>query len=138
MLPKSFSFFQLLMCFTLFKNHKISIFNCTVAVKTIVTMKTFLGNFLVTFSDCFFYNCWTCSKIWFLLSQCRELHHRLCILISIALFWNDNFWYRFLVLNLKTFLVCFCQKCCSSTYRITDQAIFFLTCFTSSFILKFE
>ena len=51
-LPKGFSFFQLLICFTLFKNHKISIINYTVAIETIVSVKTYLRNFLVTFSEC--------------------------------------------------------------------------------------
>ena len=51
-LPKGFSFFQLLICFTLFKNHKIPIINSTLAIETKVSMKTFLKNFLVTFSEC--------------------------------------------------------------------------------------
>ena len=51
-LPNSFSFFQVLMCFTLFKYYKISIINSTMATQTIVSVKTFLRNFLVTLSEC--------------------------------------------------------------------------------------
>ena len=51
-LPKGFSFFQLLMCFTLFKKHKMPIINSSVTIETIVSVKTFLKNFLVTFSEC--------------------------------------------------------------------------------------
>ena len=51
-LPKGFSFFQLLMCFTLFKNYKITIINSTVAIETILSVKTSLRNCLVIFPEC--------------------------------------------------------------------------------------
>ena len=38
----------------------------------------------------YFHKCYTCSEIWLLLSQSTELHHRVCILISIALFRSHN------------------------------------------------
>ena len=51
MMPKGFFFSQLLMCFTLFKKRKIPIINSTVAIETIVSMKTSLRNFLITISE---------------------------------------------------------------------------------------
>ena len=40
------------MCFTLFKKQKFPIINSTVSIETIMSMKTFLRNFLVIFSEC--------------------------------------------------------------------------------------
>lgn len=102
------------MCFTLFKNHK----NPNDQFKTIVSVKRFLKNFLVK-SSMFI---WTCSNIWFLLSQRTEIHKRLSILKSIALSRSHNFR---TCLNFKIFLSCFSSKCRGSTYRIID-----LTCFS--------
>ena len=51
-LPKVFFFFKLLMCFTLFKNHKIPIINSSVAIETMESVKPFLRNFLFTFFEC--------------------------------------------------------------------------------------
>ena len=38
----------------------------------------------------YFCNCWSCTEIWFLLSRRIKLHHRLFILIGIALFMESQ------------------------------------------------
>ena len=50
MLPKGFSFLQLLMYLTVLKSNKIPIINSILAIKGIVNVKTFLRNFPVTLS----------------------------------------------------------------------------------------
>ena len=50
MLSKCFSFLQSRMCFALLKNYKIPILNDAMTIKTIVSVKQFLRNFLITFS----------------------------------------------------------------------------------------
>ena len=50
MLPKCFSLLQLHICFAFLKNYKISIFNAAMTIKTIVSVRQLLRNFLITFS----------------------------------------------------------------------------------------
>ena len=83
------------MCFKLFKKHKIPIINFTVAIKTIVNVKALLRNFLVTLSECSIGTFVIVEPVvkfgfCFLLSLRSELHHRIFILIVVALFWRHN------------------------------------------------
>ena len=52
MLPKVSLSFNCSYVSHMFKNYRIAIINSTVATETILSMKTFLRNFLVTFSEC--------------------------------------------------------------------------------------
>ena len=40
------------MCFSLLKNYKIPIFNAAIAIKTILSVKQFLRNFVIALSKC--------------------------------------------------------------------------------------
>lgn len=72
-------------------------------------------------------NCCACNKIWLLLSQRRELPHRLCILISYIISILTIFRSHSLrgLLNFKRFLACFCSKRQGSTYSITVRTSLF-------------
>ena len=124
------------MFFTLLKNYKIPIINSTVAIETIVSVKTFLRNFLITFSKCSMFTVVIVepvAKFGFCFPNAGD-SSRLCISIGITFF---GITIQEAFLNFKSFLACFCSKRCGSTYRITNQTSFFPTWFTSSTLVKF-
>lgn len=127
MWPKSFSFFQLLMYFTLLKNKKKPVFNCTVAIKTIVSLKTYLRSFRVTLSKCsmftptvtelvteFDFCFWNVGKVTPKLAKFTFYY--------VEHFLRATFEGSFL--NYSSFLVYFCSKSHGSTYKIADQTDF--------------
>ena len=66
MLPKGYSFCQMLMRLTLLKNKKILIISFIVAIKAIVSLKIFMGTFWLPIlnAQCLLYSCWTSLLYW--------------------------------------------------------------------------
>ena len=127
MWPKSFSFFQLLMYFTLFKNKKKPITICTVAIKTVVSFETYLRSFRVTLSKrsmVYLRVVKLVKEFDFRFRNVRKVTPRLA---RYTFYYVEHFFrviFERSFLNYSSFLVCFCSKSHGSTYKIADQARF--------------